>query len=546
MNEFDLRMLVVLSERCMKERAFFSKLLLFLSITSAAFLSMVAILYGIEFTDTGFVLGLAHRIAIGQRIYFDFDYVRPPLTPLLWSFPLRLEIEAKELLIRLLVLLQKIATATGLYQIVRTRGVNRIPSLWVGIISFGFLVHHLPLMPWHTTDGLFFASFAVFFYAYNFPLVSFIFAVMSALTKQSFYLFPVIIFSLSIVYFRRSRLILTCAVVIIGFALSGNPYLKAFSSISVEGTSLKDFLHAAVSPHFKVTKWSALFVGLLFLLSMFYKKRSINLVAAILILFPIFNMTYHASSQWLSSGKISFAGTDEGVTHLAMMVSVVHLFAVLARTKMEGLRSTSVQLALLLLAAAWMSTISWGYANYLFGYGFILSANIVLLSEKNRKFDSFLWAICLVTLTAFFLLRLISPYRMEGPLFAEYKPVQFGHYKYVRASMSDLSKLNSLQIIGNMEGCREIYPASPQAALISSYSSVLRADWKMDIEFPSFKSAESVLLNKACKLFVEKDDRVIGWQGKFASSAIDLQKYKKCLVDFDVNFSMIDFSKCKL
>jgi hypothetical protein len=46
--------------------------------------------YGFSDTDEGFITGFAWRIVGGERIYRDFIYIRPPLTPLLHAGLMRL------------------------------------------------------------------------------------------------------------------------------------------------------------------------------------------------------------------------------------------------------------------------------------------------------------------------------------------------------------------------------------------------------------------------------------------------------------------------
>jgi hypothetical protein len=518
-----------------------------LSIYAALFVifAAAALFIGIEYTDTGFVIGLAHRISIGQQIYFDFDYVRPPITPLLWSLPLSFDIEAKEIFVRLLVLSQKCAVAILSYMTLRKCGVETMLSIWAGLITFAFLAHHIPMMPWHTTDGLFFAAIAITLYAYNSPITAIAFAFMAALTKQSFYPLPILLLAVSMLQFQNRRLAIALSFIFIIVTLLLNPYLAEFARIASETTSLRDLISAAIAPHIKLSKWSAFFLVCMLSALLVLKGRSIAYLLAIAIIFPLANMGWSVVRNVINAEKISFAGTAYGVTHIAMTFSLLHVLLFFKKEGFAAVKNKDFQVSIILLSAAWMSTISWGYANYLFAYGFLISANLILLKDKTFPANQFLFSLSYIALAAFLILRLVAPYRMDSPLMEGHKMIQSGHYKYVWASKVDFEKLSSIERISELEGCKDTYPSAPQSALIGGYAPFMRADWKMDVEFPSYKEAQSKLVSNGCKIFLEKDKRVVGWQGKFKSSAVNLESYKHCVVDFDNHFSLIDFSVCK-
>jgi len=125
----------------------------------------VSILFGIEFTDTGFIEALSYRIYNGQNIYTDFDYVRPPLTPWIWHFPFYVTRDTLEVFIRSLVVIEDACTSYFVYRTLKILNVDHEKQILSGVLTFAFLLHWLPSVPWHTTDGLFFTSGSALLFA---------------------------------------------------------------------------------------------------------------------------------------------------------------------------------------------------------------------------------------------------------------------------------------------------------------------------------------------------------------------------------------------
>ena len=516
-----------------------SLLLLLVSVAASLFI-------GIEYTDTGYILGLAHRVSIGQAIYFDFDYVRPPLSPLLWSLPLHLNIESKEILIRTFVLLQKLVIGCLLYKTLRKCDVDKHRAIFASVVAFSFLMHHVPLTPWHTVDGLFFAVISVALYVHKIPIFSIFFAILAALTKQSFYFLPIVVVMISFFQFPKHRLIISVSLVFVFLAIWQDSFIQEFTRISSGTTSFRDFLDAAVTPHILIARnvFSSTFFLIMLIIMLRFRMRAAQYLIGVAVLFPLANIGAILCYKMITEQDVGFRSPSYAVTQVAMIFSVFHILALLRKNGIAMIHDISFQVAIILLSAAWMSSISWGYANYMFAYGFILSANIVLLKDSEVLDKRLTSAVTLVVITSFLIFRLSMPYRMASPLTHEYEMVDNGHYKYIWASETDFGKLASLGDIFKLEGCLETYPATPQFAVIDSRVPALRADWKMDIEFPSYAEAEAILTEQSCKLFIEKDYDFNLNHGRFSVNAINLENYQHCIVDFDDYFYLLDFSIC--
>ena len=107
-----------------------------------------SIFFGIEFTDSGFIQGISWAIHSGGTLYEDIDYVRPPVSPFIWQAVFLTGLtDGLELLFRSLVTLEKALTAFFVGAICLRHGIARNVAIFVGTITFVFLVHHLPPCP---------------------------------------------------------------------------------------------------------------------------------------------------------------------------------------------------------------------------------------------------------------------------------------------------------------------------------------------------------------------------------------------------------------
>ena len=79
------------------------------------------------------------------------------------------------MLFRSLVTLEKALTELLAGAICLRHRVERKTAVFIGCVSFIFLIHYLTEMPWHTVDGLFFLVTSAFLFSHrstNLALVS--------------------------------------------------------------------------------------------------------------------------------------------------------------------------------------------------------------------------------------------------------------------------------------------------------------------------------------------------------------------------------------
>lgn len=165
---------------------------------TVAFYCLILTQFGFENFDTGYIPSFSWRIVNGQSVYEDFIYKGPPLTLYFHAFFMEILPETAQFFI-----IRILCYATFAFQVYllvsafyKLYDLNRFDK-W-GLMTVGFIISLLNFSPypWPTTDGLLFAVIAFWLAAhYNkarfFTLFGIaFFAVLSALTKQSFYLVP--------------------------------------------------------------------------------------------------------------------------------------------------------------------------------------------------------------------------------------------------------------------------------------------------------------------------------------------------------------------
>lgn len=155
--------------------------------------------YGFTEGDDGFITALAWRIFNGEIPYKDFIYVRPPVTILLHTLPFF--ILPQDLIIISERVLFYISLGVSCFFASKT--ISSLVDLkkyqldvyLIASIGFIFSVNSFTPMAWHTTDGILFGSIGICFLVVRKSVVSasigMIFLLLSALTKQSFYLMPI-------------------------------------------------------------------------------------------------------------------------------------------------------------------------------------------------------------------------------------------------------------------------------------------------------------------------------------------------------------------
>ena len=495
-------------------------------------LAFIAVFFDIEFTDSGFLSGLAYRLSLGQELYKDIDYIRPPLSPLFWSVIVgTAPHEGGEVFIRVFVLIQKIICSASIALIAYRSRKSKTVGWIVFLFSLIFLIHNLSHMIWYTVDGLFFLSISMLLFSHRKYELGFFVALIATLAKQSFVFFPLLYFVGVLCVDRKIafRLFLVLAAFLF---LSWNLFdLQLFLDMSKESLSLADLLRVSIYPHILINFFNISL--LLFLVVALYLNNTLvtSLIIGLIFCSPVIDMTLKSLSFFFTNGYFQFFGPEVGDTHHWIFAYLIFAFWRLRELGASSFSDNNVIVSILLCAGAWSSTISWGYNNYLFSAGLILCA--ILILDTRKQIDvRFLFYFALALSIMFSSLRLVGPYRTDGIFDNPKKMITSGYFKFIYISEMEEKRLinlkNSLEEISNNE-CVIMYPSTPQFYLFSKREPYLRIDWKIDIEYPSKNFEYQSIMNNNCILILENDDGNIGWSAKGqASTLVPLEHLKKC------------------
>lgn len=150
--------------------------------------------YGMDTTDFGYFYGYPWRILQGEMPYRDFYYINPAF-PLFWhAFWLKITPQSLGILGGKIGFVVAMLGASwfGVLFLNRVFALERI-GISIPLLSttaFVWGVHTFAHMPWHTVDGIFFATGAIYAAAVGMPFVAGLLCGFSFLSKQSFLLLP--------------------------------------------------------------------------------------------------------------------------------------------------------------------------------------------------------------------------------------------------------------------------------------------------------------------------------------------------------------------
>jgi hypothetical protein len=337
--------------------------------------------YGFSDTDDGFMTGFAWRVFSGATIYKNFIYVRTPLTPLIHAaimhlVPLDYYIITERALFYIIML-----SCSYLATVVLRKVFHEDDSLrehgWVYTSAFFvFSVHNFPPCAWYTIDGIFFSVVGTYFLfvkrraSWAASIIAATLLIASALTKQSFYLMPLIGFAYLCVVRRKLRdlsaYLATCAVLLFVFVLELKHLgiLTDFLNQTRNLTHIKDAIHAGIIVYasegarylgyclivivcmrlvvpmlptrlrfLSVLKNRLIvFLGIFFVLDMLYAARNI----------------FHSEVAWIPQMGIGYSQA---------------MFLIAAYFTIKEMRQNIYRGAsfFVLMMIAWSASISWGY-----------------------------------------------------------------------------------------------------------------------------------------------------------------------------------------
>lgn len=506
--------------------------------------------YGFADTDQGFVQGLSWRILEGEIPHWSFFYVRPALSPVLHALELAVLPENYAILLSRLIfwLMLWASVAFALLSLHRFQPIKKTTGLtfgFIGAFAFVLTAHNYPPMPWHTVDGVFFASLGIYLIIRRETLLSLSAALLvlclAAACKQPFFIVPFLGIGLIWALYGARKGILALAFLIgtaslffMGLYLLSADLLGAMQQQIFGESKVADLFEAGIKVYLKpLILWVLpLVIGIW--AAKRWKKEALILPALpyVLLLFVGGMLALHAFFALQEQVSISPRyGYVHGLFLAASGVSVVAL-----------LQDKKVAFTLLaLLGVAWASGISWGYQTpilFISPAVFALFWGLKTLAKQEIRF--WMGPVLLgVALLSFFIM-FRFPYG-DGPRSGEQKhlgalyPRLSGIWTHVKTygKYKDLHRLKQ-----QYEGEFAVLPSMPLLHYLYDESPPLQVDWAHNAEM-NWQQNRELILNKLNfiqpTIFLEKSRlHELGLEGKYGSA---LARYVK------ENWSMINESE---
>lgn len=482
-----------------------------------AFYCIILSQFGMENWDTGYIPSFSWRVLNGQNIYEDFVYKGPPITIYFHAFWMKiLPVDGQFYFIRIL---NYLLFATQVYFVLsafdsfykfKNYGIDKWGLM---IICFIISIHNFPPYPWPTTDGLLFASIALWIFAkdksdtlINLALIAF-FSILSAFTKQSFYLIP-IGFWVCIMIKSGIKSSFIFISFLASFLCIYFLWISSFTTLSnyfeqtSNQTSMQDLFKSGIVNYFNSfdSKWVMLLTFLLPIFSIYFiREKNTSKFKTyfkwLIILFVLTSIIYHLFYNERNASLLFY---------ISCVLSTFYYYSFIQKN-IKFL--TPILLALLI---AWSTAISVGYPyTMLFSTGMI-SSFIVLFYNEIPRFKNYLYfnylLLILISFSSFYSTR--HPYRDSS-----IEKLNHGldtispKLKYIKTDEETSEKLEEIKFLIEKYGNNFIVaPNTPMSNYIFNSQSELPADWIITNEVMGRESLFIKLAaNKKNYIFIEKE-----------------------------------------
>lgn len=513
--------------------------------------------FGLEDSDSGFLIGLGWRIYNSEIIYKDFLYIRPPLSPyLIYIF---LEILPEYGQIFYLRVLNSYQLMIGI--VLTYSCLNKFYSFEELKINFGLLVlisyiftaANTLYFQWHTTDGLFFAI-AGYWFAINSRNSIFRIAIAaflmfaSAMTKQNYLLVPLFgIFLLFHLYSLKEATKLFIFFILYYFIiiLIAKHYdvYKDYILLTSGAGSLKDILFAGFFAYFANSEYFFAFIGLILFEAILIKNLwfiNYNYKKIFILLVPL-------NLALCNIAYILFTHQREIFIRYDRILSVV-VFLVFTYSIVEKKEKIENHIPLLiLLITSWVSSISWGGMSPAMYLSPIIFAVYYFLEKYQHKyFDNFtklFISTCIVMISIF---QNLIPYRNNFLWESTKNGIDLSNkLAYIKVDAERFNKHQEVKKLLKQYDTLLILPSMPNAYYLYDVKNPFIMDWSMDIEAGYKKTILKDVLTDCCEyIAIEKKlvGQEIGMPGsKFFSSVSNhvVKNYKliKSYEYFDIYIS---------
>jgi len=507
------------------------------------FYAFVLSQFGMENYDTGYITSFSWRIINNQAIYEDFIYKGPPVTLFLHAFWMKILPETGQFFVFRIIAyfffaLQVYFSVSGFYNIYNKISINK----WA-VMSVCFIVSLLNSSPypWPTKDGLLFASVAFWMISkyknFNFftSSATALFCLLCALTKQSFYLIPLVfLFWIFIQHGLKKALIYFIQLIAFFAVFLFLIPLKDFIDQTTGETTLHQLYVSGFSNYVFVSiRLLVPLVIIAFLIVYSYSKYATKKAISYSNCFKLFSIIlFLLSIIFVLFKQIETASI---IAFDACIVALLHLYFSKKNT-VQHLAPIAVSLSI-----AWSTSISLGYPYpILHATGIILSV-IVLLHYYNFEITTKHYFSITIPLSIIAFSYTLKPYNEKDIFSLSYSLDTISpKLKYIKTNKNNFEKhLELKKLIAHYGENFIVAPNFPMANYIFNHQSELPADWIIDTEvnrqFDTFIKIASDKKNYIFleKSFIERGD--LETVGEATSSSIARFIYK--------NFNQIDETK---
>lgn len=479
-----------------------------------AFYSLILTQFGLENFDTGYIPSFSWRIINGQNIYQDFIYKGPPVSLYFNALMMYFLPESGQFFF--IKAVDYVLFAFQVYLVVDALDYiyhfSKIKVEKWALVIVGFMVSLLNFSgyPWPTTDGLWFASAAFWLlsrtskpYFFRLFLVAFL-SILSALTKQSFYLVPLFyLFWINVKFNLKTTLLFVGQLLFLVFIYLTLIFWvttpENFINQTTGETHLSDLFQTGFKNYIFISaSLFGLILLLLFIFLVCYLKAKRQSVVTII---PFFK--WMAYVFFTTAFIFCLLKEIELASRIGFLASI---FAVIYRLEFNLINLQKTAPVIVLLAIAWSSSISLGYQYPIFLATGIIAGFWVLMGQELQAYARFyFWMALPVCLLAFSYH--YKPYREEPIFNLKYSLEKVSpKLKYIKTNKSNFEKYSELkQLIEKYGDNFIVAPNIPMANYLFNHQSKLPADWLIETEVArSQKMFIRLASDKKNYIFLEK------------------------------------------
>lgn len=455
------------------------------------FYAIVLSQFGFENWDTGYFTSFSWRILNGQNPYSDFVYKGPPVTLYWHAFWLKVLPESGQyyftrMVNYILFALQVFFTISAFDKYFTFRKF-KVDKWAIMCLGFTLSLLNFPAFAWNTTDGLLFASAA--FYAMTFrnsPYLKFaiiaLLCLLSALTKQSFYVIPLLFLVWIFIEngLKATLIFLGFTVIYLGlYALFIHQIagFEIYSALTTGETNLAGLIYVGIIEYFlffhNITI-SGSILAITLLLTWFTRNQKTtilhNFVRILCLILIVTSIILCLLDEIRIASKVAFVA-------LALLVLYRYIFE---KDSIQTLAPAAVALGI-----AWSASISFGYSYPIFYFTGIM-AGIISLAYADIKIYIAPRFLILLSIIIFGI-GLSNNYRLyrEKPLPELTYSMDDVSRKlmYIKTSKENLEKHLELKQLVQKYGPNFIVaPSIPMANYLFDEQSNLPADWIINTE----------------------------------------------------------------